>query len=161
MAGFLGHGVLGGGPLSGTPSIAGTELQGSSTIVISTTGTLVDTNALQAASNIVISSSADLTIAARLQASATINVGTTGRLRGETTLTEQDIIDIVDAIFNRVVESGETFQDQLRLIRAEAAGELAVDGTEVSIKSANGARDRIVAETDVSGQRTSVTTDAT
>ena len=60
-----------------------------------------------------------------------------------------------------VVEGSETYQEALRLIRAEAAGKLAVAGTTVTIRDAADTKDRITATVDSNGQRTAVTTDVT
>ena len=78
---------------------------------------------------------------------------------GGTTLTSQDITNIVNAIFAHIVENGETFEEQLRLVRAEAAGKLSVSGTTVTIRDAADGKDRITATVDANGQRTSVSTD--
>lgn len=78
---------------------------------------------------------------------------------GATTLTAQDITNIVDALFAKVVENGETFEQQLKLIRAEAAGKLSVTGNTVSFRDAADSKDRIVATVDDEGQRTAITTD--
>lgn len=80
-------------------------------------------------------------------------------LTGNTTLTDDDIQNIVNAIFTYIVENGETFEEQLRLIRAEAAGKLLVSGTTVTIRDAADGKDRITATVDNDGQRTAVTTD--
>lgn len=80
--------------------------------------------------------------------------------QGPRSLTAQDLEDIVDAIFTRIIENGETFEQQLRLIRAEAAGKVSVAGSTVSFRDAADSKDRIVAETDRLGQRTSITTDS-
>jgi len=76
-------------------------------------------------------------------------------------LTEQDIQRIVDSIFSRVIENGETFEEAIRLIRAEAAGKLAVAGNTVTIRDAADSKDRITATVDSNGQRTAIITDAT
>jgi hypothetical protein len=60
-----------------------------------------------------------------------------------------------------LLETGETYAEALRLIRAEAAGKLLVTGNTVKLRDANDTKDRIVAQTDSSGQRTSITTDGT
>lgn len=57
------------------------------------------------------------------------------------------------------VEGSETYQEALRLIRAEAAGKLSVSGSTVSIRDAADTKDRIVATVDEQGQRTAITTD--
>ena len=79
--------------------------------------------------------------------------------QGPRSLTAQDLEDIVDAIFTRIIENGETFEQQLRLIRAEAAGHLTVSGNQVGIRDAANTKDRITATTDINGQRTVVVTD--
>lgn len=71
-----------------------------------------------------------------------------------------DVTDIVNAVFAHIVEDTETFNQQLRLMRAEAAGKLGVSGTTVTIRDAADTKDRITATVDTGGQRTSVTTDA-
>ena len=80
---------------------------------------------------------------------------------GATTLTAQDITNIVDALFAKVIENGETFEQQLKLIRAEAAGKLAQVGNTVTIRDAADTKDRITATVDSNGQRTAITTDVT
>lgn len=59
------------------------------------------------------------------------------------------------------VEGSETYQESLRLMRAEAAGKLAVSGTTVTIRDAADSKNRITATVDSNGQRTAVTTDVT
>jgi len=78
---------------------------------------------------------------------------------GATTLTTQDITNIVDALFAKVVENGETFEQQLKLIRAEAAGKVAVSGNTVTFRDAADSTDRITATVDSNGQRTAIVTD--
>lgn len=75
-------------------------------------------------------------------------------------VTSQDKTDIKNLVFDEVVEGSETFKQQVRLMRAEAAGKLAVSGTTVTIRDAGDTKDRITATVDSNGQRTSVTTDA-
>jgi hypothetical protein len=74
-------------------------------------------------------------------------------------VTPADIQDFKDAVFNEVVEPTETFREQMRLIRAEAAGKVAVTGNTVTFRDAADTKNRINANTDDSGQRTSITTD--
>ena len=74
-------------------------------------------------------------------------------------LSDADIGRIVDAIFSRIVEGTETFSDQIRLIRAEAAGKVAVSGNTVTFRDAADTTDRITATVDANGQRTSIVTD--
>ena len=57
------------------------------------------------------------------------------------------------------VEGSETYQEALRLVRAEAAGKLSVSGSTVTIRDAADTKDRITATVDDDGQRTVVTTD--
>lgn len=75
-------------------------------------------------------------------------------------VTSQDKTDIKNLVFDEVIENSETFKEQVRLMRAEAAGKLAVSGTTVTIRDAADSKDRITATVDSNGQRTSVTTDA-
>jgi len=78
---------------------------------------------------------------------------------GETTLTPQDLQNIVDGIFSRIIEDSETFEEQLKLIRAEAAGKLSVNGSTVTLRDAADTKDRITATVDSGGQRTTIATD--
>lgn len=75
-------------------------------------------------------------------------------------INDADKDDIVSRVFARVIENSETFEEALRLIRAEAAGSITVVGTEHRIKSAAGTKDRIVANADETG-RTVTATDGT
>ena len=75
-------------------------------------------------------------------------------------ITQADKDAIVAQVFAEIMEDTETFAEQIRLIRAEAAGSIAVSGTENRIKSADGNTDRIVANADETG-RTVTATDAT
>lgn len=59
-----------------------------------------------------------------------------------------------------VVEGSETYQESMRLMRAEAAGKVAVVGTTVTFRDAADSKDRITATVDATGQRTAITTDA-
>jgi len=61
-------------------------------------------------------------------------------------------------IFTYVIENSETFEQQLRLIRGEAAGKVGVSGATVTYRNSADSADRIVATTDANGQRTAVTT---
>lgn len=74
-------------------------------------------------------------------------------------ITDADKTDIVNQVFTRVIENGETFEQALRLIRAEAAGSITVSGTENRVKSADGLKDRVVANADETG-RTVTSTDS-
>lgn len=74
-------------------------------------------------------------------------------------VTSQDKTDIKNLVFDEVMEGSETFKEQVRLMRAEAAGELAVSGSTVTIRDAADTKDRITATVDANGQRTSVTVD--
>jgi hypothetical protein len=67
-------------------------------------------------------------------------------------ITQQDKDDIETQVHQHVMENGETFEDQIRLIRAEAAGSIEVNGLEHRIKSANGVKDRIIANADDTGR---------
>jgi hypothetical protein len=74
-------------------------------------------------------------------------------------ITETDKQDIIDRVFTRVIETGETFEEALRLIRADAAGSIVVTGTENKLKSADGTKDRVIANADETG-RTVTSTDS-
>jgi hypothetical protein len=67
----------------------------------------------------------------------------------------------VDDIFNNVMEDGETFAQQIRLIRAEAAGSIVKTGNLHEIKSADGSKTRITANPATSSGRTVTATDGT
>jgi hypothetical protein len=74
------------------------------------------------------------------------------------------LVDVIrDAIFAKVMENSETFAEQTKLMRAEAAGKVVVTagGTNVAFRDAADSKDRIDATVDSDGQRTSVTTDGT
>jgi hypothetical protein len=74
-----------------------------------------------------------------------------------------DITDIKNAIYDEIMEGTEDFRQQQKIIRAEAAGKVAVspDGTNVTFRDAADSKDRIDATVDADGQRTAVTTDGT
>jgi len=59
---------------------------------------------------------------------------------------------IRDAIFGFEMENGETFAEQTRLIRADAAGTIVRDGTLHEIKSADGLTTRITATASSAGR---------
>lgn len=123
---------------------------GATNVVCSTEALTITTQAASVA--------VDVNVNAATEA-LTITTNAASILTGETTLTAQDIQNIVDAIFAHVVENSETFAEQLKLIRAEAAGKLLVSGTTVTIRDAADSKDRITATVDNNGQRTAVTTD--
>lgn len=79
---------------------------------------------------------------------------------GLSAITQQDKDDIENQIFDRDVENGETFEEQVRLIRAEAAGSIEKVGDVHRVKSNDGAKDRVVATADETG-RTVTGTDGT
>ena len=95
--------------------------------------------------------------------------GGTITIRGEPSFDDQSngttIVDntssklIPAAIFTHPMESGETYEEQVRLMRAEAAGKSAVVGNVVTFRDAADTKDRITATTDANGQRLSVTVD--
>lgn len=57
------------------------------------------------------------------------------------------------------LEGDETYDEALRLIRAEAAGKVIVSGNDVIFRDKDNTKDRIVATTDSNGQRITVTVD--
>lgn len=76
-------------------------------------------------------------------------------------VTPQDVTDIVNAVFARLGENGETFDQTMRLIRADAAGSVVVDENgNYAIKSADGQIDRITGTSAANGGRTVSATDA-
>ena len=77
----------------------------------------------------------------------------------QASISESDIAALVSAMFSHTVEGTETFKEQMRLIRAEAAGKLSAVGNTVTIRDAADTKDRITATVDDDGQRTAVTTD--
>jgi len=87
--------------------------------------------------------------------SAGLQIVTTG-----SGVTAQDKVDIINGVFSRIIENGETFEEALRLIRAEAAGSIEVAGTTHNIKSADGLTDRITATADQTGRTVTATNGA-
>lgn len=75
-------------------------------------------------------------------------------------ITQQDKDDIVAQVFSRVMENGETYEQQFRIVRADAAGSIQAetDGTYV-VKSADGQTDRISGTAAANGGRTVTNTD--
>lgn len=82
---------------------------------------------------------------------------TAGAIQVGSGVTEQDKIDIANAVMNYIVENGETFIEQIRLMRAEAAGDIVRSGDLHTIKSADGNTDRIVANADENGRDVTAT----
>jgi hypothetical protein len=64
----------------------------------------------------------------------------------------QDKTDIKNLIYGEAIENGETLVELLRLLRANAAGSIAVNADEHRLKSADGLTDRIVATADATGR---------
>jgi hypothetical protein len=67
-------------------------------------------------------------------------------------VTQQDKDDIENQVHQRVMENGETFEDQTRIIRAEAAGTIVKNGDVHSILNAAKTKNRIVATADEDGR---------
>lgn len=67
-------------------------------------------------------------------------------------VTNQDKIDIKDLVFAEIMEGAETFAEAIRIIRAEAAGDIVKTGTLHEIKSADGVKNRITANADEDGR---------
>lgn len=61
-------------------------------------------------------------------------------------------------VWSEVIETGFSAKDLIRLQAAALAGKLLVSGDTVTIRDVNDTTDRIVATTDVAGQRTAITT---
>ena len=89
--------------------------------------------------------------------------GTAGKIVGDNidaSIAGLNNLSLAD-IFTYVIENSETFEQQLRLIRGEAAGKVGVSGATVTFRNSADSADRIVATTDANGQRTAVTTTLT
>lgn len=96
--------------------------------------------------------------------SATIFINSSVAAQGISTgsgVTSQDVTDIKNAIFQEIIEGTESFAEQIRLIRAEAAGDLNISGNTVSIRDAVNSKSRIVANTTTLGERSITLTDGT
>lgn len=61
-------------------------------------------------------------------------------------------------VWSEVIETGFSAKDLIRLQAAALAGKLSVSGDTVTIRDVNDTTDRIIATTDVAGQRTAITT---
>ena len=93
-----------------------------------------------------------------IDASATaVWAAATRTLSASTNLNDISLADI----FTYVIENSETFEQQLRIMRAESAGKVSVSGATVTFRNAADDGDRITATTDSTGQRTAVTVDGT
>ena len=110
--------------------------------------------------DIPVSGEVNLTEATETSTASPITVSA-GAPPGPTTLTASDISLIVAGVMGYVLEGGETVEQSLRLIRAEAAGKLSVSGNTVTFRDAADTKDRIVATVDPAGQRTNIVTDVT
>lgn len=70
-------------------------------------------------------------------------------------VTQQDITDIVAAMFSRAVEGGQTFEQMFRLIAADAAGDIEQQiGGSYTIKGVDGTTDRIAGQLSTNSGRT-------
>ena len=67
-------------------------------------------------------------------------------------VTAQDKIDIIDELMTRIMEGTETFAEAMRLIRAEAAGDIDKTGTLHEVLAADGIKKRIIATADETGR---------
>jgi len=76
---------------------------------------------------------------------------------GLSAITQQDKDDIESQVHLHHMENGETFEEQIRLVRAEAAGKIVVAGTEHRIRNAADTKDRIIADADVTGRDVTAT----
>jgi hypothetical protein len=71
---------------------------------------------------------------------------------GASAITQQDKDDIENQVHTRIMENGETFEEQVRLIRAEAAGTIVKTGDVHEIKSADSLKTRITATANEDGR---------
>jgi hypothetical protein len=77
-------------------------------------------------------------------------------------VTQQDKDDIEDQIFARLVESGYTFEQLMRIIAAVAAGNINQNGAGVyQIRDINDTKDRIAGDDTANGGRDITAVDAT
>lgn len=67
-------------------------------------------------------------------------------------VTQQDKDDIEAQVHAHIMENGETFEQQIRLVRAEAAGSIVKTGDIHEIKSASGTKTRITATANEDGR---------
>lgn len=75
-------------------------------------------------------------------------------------VTQQDIVDIADAVHDEVVEGTLTLRNMLRVMKAALAGKSSGGGTNtVKFRDHADAKDRITATVDEDGNRTAVTLD--
>lgn len=72
-------------------------------------------------------------------------------------VTQQDKDDIENQVHERIMENGETFEDQTRIIRAEAAGKINKTGTLHEIRNAADTKTRITATADEDGRDVTAT----
>lgn len=79
---------------------------------------------------------------------------------GLSAITQQDKDDIENQVHQRIMENGETFEEQTRLIRANAAGSIVKTGTNHQVRNAADTKTRITADADEDG-RDVTATDAT
>lgn len=99
-------------------------------------------------------------------ASSSVNLKGTGRLGGIITigasgyLSNDDVERLAEAVQAIQIESGYSLQQALRVILSALAGKVSGAGTTtISFRSADDAKDRIVATVDSNGNRTNVTLD--
>lgn len=76
---------------------------------------------------------------------------------GLSAITQQDKDDIENQVHERIMENGETFEEQTRLIRAEAAGSIVKVGDVHSIRNAANTKTRITATADEDGRDVTAT----
>jgi len=67
-------------------------------------------------------------------------------------ISQQDKDDIENQVHAHLMENGETFEEQTKLIRAEAAGSIVKTGDIHEIKSADGAKTRITSTANETGR---------
>jgi len=79
-----------------------------------------------------------------------------------TTLTEQDIVNVAEAVWDRILDDGKQARELMRLFSAALGGEASGLGELSPIyKSLSGTKSRITATVDEFGNRTSITLDLT
>jgi hypothetical protein len=97
------------------------------------------------------------------QGSVSPTIYGTGTLAGDIEVSAQvglTAVQIAEEVLDsQLVETGLSVRETLKLCLAALAGEVAISGNTVTIRSADDSVDRIIATTDTNGQRTAITLD--
>lgn len=182
--GFIGYSNLAGGyAIGATLSGSGDVSQALLGLIVSLTAQVTGAGDLsnsllnaQALCSAVVAGSGDLEVAGRealgwIIAALTGTSTTTGSilakgfLEAEVNVTGELLTsaNVAEYVWEFLIENGLTAHDAVKLMSAALAGELSGAGSsQITIKSAvSGTKDRIIADVDGSGNRTSITVDLT